>query len=114
MVEQSTNGYYERLAIDQADLVAIGAILGTQDPAYPMSIPQALAERAVQAWHRDETGEPADDETADQQRLRAHSGTLAMIGFSIDEQGYAVGKQVNITLSPDLLAEAIAAADSAP
>jgi hypothetical protein len=114
MAEPDTDSYYERLAADSADLVAIGAVLGTQDPAYPMSIPQALAERAVQAWHRDELGEPATEETAEQRQLRAHAGTLALIGFSIDEQGYSVGKQVNIALSPDLLGEAIAAADNAP
>jgi hypothetical protein len=114
MAEPDTDSYYQRLAADSADLVAIGAVLGTQDPSYPMSIPQSLAERAVQAWHREERGEPAADETVEQRQLRAHAGTLALIGFSIDEQGYTVGRQVNVTLSPDLLAEAIAAADNAP
>jgi hypothetical protein len=108
------DGYYQRLADDSADLIAIGAVLGTQDPSYSASIPQALAQRAVQAWHRDEPGAPAADETAAQRTLRSHAGTLAMIGFAIDESGYTVGKQVNVALSPDLVAEAIAAADNAP
>jgi hypothetical protein len=114
MSSGNTDSYYDRLAADSADLIAIGAVLGTQDPAYPSSIPQALAERAVGAWRRDEPGEPAAEETSEQARLRAHSGTLAMIGFAVDEQGYTVGKQVTVGLSPDLLAEAIRAADAAP
>jgi len=114
MSEPSADEYYQRLSEDSSALIAIGAVLGTQDPAYPSTIPQALAEQAVRAWHREEIGEPAENESDEQRRLRAHSGTLALIGFAIDEQGYVVGKQVSVALSPDLLAEAIAAADSAP
>jgi hypothetical protein len=106
--------YYDRLATDSADLVAIGAVLGTQDPSYPASIPQALADRAVQAWHREDSGEPAEHETPQQQQLRAHAGTLALIGFAIDESGYLVGKHISVTLSPDLVSDAVTAADAAP
>jgi hypothetical protein len=81
-------------------------------PAIRVTVPAALAERAVAAWERDDTGrlpEPEDPVT----RLQRHrAGALALIGLSITEHGKLDddGNTV-VDLNPELVGVAMAAAD---
>ncbi|WUJ74201.1 hypothetical protein OG809_13220 [Kribbella soli] len=87
-------------------------------PSIRVTVPAALAERAVAAaWEQDDAGEPDDarmlprpeDPAARLQRHRA--GALALIGLSITESGKldADGNTV-VDLSPELVGVAMDAA----
>jgi hypothetical protein len=81
-------------------------------PAIRVTVPAALAERAVAAWHRDDEGAvPELEHPAD--RVRRHrAGALALIGLSIAERGEldADGNTV-VDLGPELVGVAMDAAD---
>ncbi|MFD7153600.1 hypothetical protein ACFV9C_03325 [Kribbella sp. NPDC059898] len=81
-------------------------------PAIRVTVPAALAERAVAAWEHDDTtaADPAEEPYARLQRHRA--GALALIGLSITESGKldADGNTV-VDLSPELVGVAMDAAD---
>lgn len=81
-------------------------------PAIRVTVPAALAERAVAAWEYDDTTspDPAEDPYVRLQRHRA--GALALIGLSITESGKldADGNTV-VDLSPELVGVAMDAAD---
>ncbi|MEV4266429.1 hypothetical protein [Kribbella sp. NPDC049584] len=86
-------------------------------PSIRVTVPAALAERAVAAWEQDDAGELDDarvperpeDPAARLQRHRA--GALALIGLSITESGKldADGNTV-VDLSPELVGVAMDAA----
>jgi hypothetical protein len=81
-------------------------------PTIRVTVPALLAERAVEAWQRDDTGvaPPREDAAVRLQRHRA--GALALIGLSITESGKldADGNTV-VDLSPELVGVAMDAAD---
>ncbi|WP_427886892.1 hypothetical protein ACQHIV_28825 [Kribbella sp. GL6] len=81
-------------------------------PAIRVTVPAALAERAVAAWEHDDTAaaDPSEEPYARLQRHRA--GALALIGLSITESGKldADGNTV-VDLSPELVGVAMDAAD---
>ncbi|TDW71067.1 hypothetical protein EV653_5137 [Kribbella pratensis] len=86
-------------------------------PSIRVTVPAALAERAVAAWEEDGASEPddawvpprSDDPAARLQQRRA--GALALIGLSITESGKldADGNTV-VDLSPELVGVAMDAA----
>jgi len=85
-------------------------------PSIRVTVPAALAERAVAAWEEDGASEPdawvpprSDDPAARLQQRRA--GALALIGLSITESGKldADGNTV-VDLTPELVGVAMDAA----
>jgi len=81
-------------------------------PAIRVTVPAALAERAIAAWHRDDDGAvPEPEHPADRVR-RYRAGALALIGLSITERGEldADGNAV-VELDPELIGVAMDAAD---
>lgn len=81
-------------------------------PAIRVTVPAALAERAVAAWERDDAGEVPHREDPAVRLQRHRAGALALIGLSITESGKldADGNSV-VDLSPELVGIAMAAAD---
>ncbi|GAA1602991.1 hypothetical protein GCM10009804_69320 [Kribbella hippodromi] len=81
-------------------------------PALRVTVPAALASRAVSAWERDDEGTvPAAEDAAERGR-RHRAGTLALIGLAITERGQvdADGNTV-VDLGPELIGVAMDAAD---
>jgi hypothetical protein len=81
-------------------------------PAIRVTVPAALAERAVAAWEHDDTSTPAGPEDTFARLQRQRAGALALIGLSITETGKldADGNTV-VELSPELVGVAMDAAD---
>ena len=78
-----------------------------------MRLPSALARAALAAWQRNDEGEP-DPESFEQRVLRPRAGALAPIGLAVEERGYGEGDDVVVDLSPDLVGNALDAADDLP
>ncbi|HWD80561.1 MAG TPA: hypothetical protein VG497_16820 [Kribbella sp.] len=84
-------------------------------PAIRVTVPAALAERAVAAWHENDQGPVPEPEHPDDRVRRHRAGTLALIGLTIAERGQrdADGNTV-VDLSPELVGVAMDAADELP
>jgi hypothetical protein len=92
----------------------IGAVLALAElPRVTVCLPSTLARAAVAAWHRNDEGEP-DSENYEQRVLRHRAGALALIGLAVEEQGRAESDEVVVDLSPDLIGDAMTAADDLP
>jgi len=92
----------------------IGALLARTDlPRVTVRLPAVLARAAVAAWQRDDEGEP-DPESYEQRVVRHRAGALALIGLAVEERGRTEGDQVVVDLSPDLIGNAVHAADDLP
>jgi hypothetical protein len=80
-------------------------------PAIRVTVPAALAERAVAAWEQDDAGTQPQHEDPATRLQRHRAGALALIGLSITESGKldADGNTV-VDLSPELVGVAMDAA----
>jgi hypothetical protein len=105
----------QRLYREDARLLTeIGAVLASSDlPTVAVRLPSALARAAVAAWQRDDEGE-ADPESYEQRVVRYRAATVALIGLAVEQRGQAEGDDVVVELSPDLIGNAVAAADELP
>ena len=105
----------QRLYREDARLLGeIGAVLAHAElPGVTVRLPSALARAAVAAWERDDEGEP-DAESYEQRVLRHRAGALALIGLAVQERGRADGGHVVVDLSPDVIGNALDAADDLP
>ncbi|MEU4192783.1 hypothetical protein AB0E69_12850 [Kribbella sp. NPDC026611] len=83
-----------------------------QLPTIRVTVPAALAERAVDAWRREEANAVPQPEDAAYRLHRHRAGTLALIGLTITERGQldADGNTV-VDLDPELVGVAMDAAD---
>jgi hypothetical protein len=77
-----------------------------------VQLPQYLAVAALAAWERDETDDLPAVETADQEMLRDHAATLALIGLTMQETADLTRDPVTVRLAPDLVANALKAANA--
>ncbi|APE34660.1 hypothetical protein BOX37_12630 [Nocardia mangyaensis] len=109
MTEQEAHARY----LDDSNvLAAIGAWIAPRVQRVSIRLPIALAEAAVAAWNRDETGETGE-ETPDQYAIRDRAAELALIGLAISERGHLDGDDVVVVeLHPTSVAAAILAAQS--
>ncbi|MDO3647726.1 hypothetical protein [Nocardia mangyaensis] len=108
MTEQEAHARY----VDDSNvLAAIGEWIAPLVQRVSVRLPLALAEAAVAAWNRDETGE-IGEETPDQYALRDRAAELALIGLAISERGQLDGDHVAVELHPASVAAAILAAQS--
>jgi hypothetical protein len=108
MAEEERQELYRE---DATALREIGTILAAADlPRIEIRLPRRLAERAVAAWQRDEYGS-APTETAEQRSARHKAAALALIGLSIETDGRWDGDHVAVGLSPNLIGDALNAAD---
>jgi hypothetical protein len=92
----------------------IGIVLARSDlPTVTVRLPSALARAAVEAWRRADEGQP-DPESYEQRVQRHRAGALALIGLAAEERGRAEGDEVVVELSPDVIGNALNAADDLP
>lgn len=108
MSETETQRQYRE---DARVLGEIGALLARADlPRVTVRLPVSLARLAVEAWNRNHEGK-SDPESYEQRAMRHRAGALGLIGLSVEERGRADGDEVVVDLSPDLVGNAIDAAD---
>ncbi|MCX5108131.1 hypothetical protein OOK13_06265 [Streptomyces sp. NBC_00378] len=88
---------YVRYREDAKVLAAIGEHVDAQVGRVTVRLPRAVAEAAVDAWERDESGD-LGEETHEQYALRDQAGDLALIGLVISERGRWEGEEVVIDL----------------
>src|SRR4051812_1183177 len=99
---------------DARVLGEIGAVLAQADlPRITVRLPSALAHGALVAWQREDEGGP-DPESYEQRAIRHRAATLALVGLSVEQSGRADGDEVVVELSPDLIGNALTAADDLP
>ncbi|QLY27797.1 hypothetical protein [Nocardia huaxiensis] len=106
MTEQ---GQYARYREDSTVLAAIGDSIAPEVRLVCVRLPVALAEAAVAAWNRDETGE-LGAESPEQYALRDRAAELALIGLAVSERGRREGDVVVVELPVESVAAAIQAA----
>ncbi|WP_435583425.1 hypothetical protein [Amycolatopsis thermoflava] len=92
---------------DAEVLAAIGTAIG--EHRITVRLPRALAEAAVAAWQRDETG-PVAPETPEQWVLRDRAAELALIGLAVSERGRPDGEFVVVDLDVAAAGAAVRAA----
>ncbi|MFF4173139.1 hypothetical protein [Streptomyces sp. NPDC001744] len=88
---------YVRYREDSRVLAAIGKHVDAQVGRVTVRLPRAVAEAAVAAWERDESGD-VGEETHEQYELRSRAGDLALIGLEISERGRPEGEEVVVDL----------------
>jgi hypothetical protein len=76
-----------------------------------MRLPVRLASQALAAWRRDDDGQPADPESAEQRILRYRAGALALIGLAVEQTGRADGDEIICELDAWFIGTAMEAAD---
>jgi hypothetical protein len=69
-----------------------------------------VAQAALEAWQDDDEGGP-DPESYEQRAIRHRAATLSLIGLSIERSGRDDGDVVVVELRPDLIGNALDAAD---
>lgn len=99
---------YARYRQDRTVLAAIGAHLDPQITRISVRLPRSVAESAVAAWDRDESGEIAE-ESVDEHGLRDDAAELALIGLAITSSGVRDGEEVVVELDVTQIAAALRA-----
>jgi hypothetical protein len=92
-------------------LAQIGSALVSQVVRIEVSIPRELALVAAAAWERDDVGDPAPDESAEERRTRQRAAGPALIGLAISDRGRHTSTGVVVELDALLIGEAARAAD---
>jgi glucose-6-phosphate dehydrogenase assembly protein OpcA len=88
---------YARYREDARVLAAIGAHVDAQVGRVTVRLPRAVAQAALAAWERDETGERGA-ETHERHALRDQAAELALIGLAISQRGRWEGEELVIDL----------------
>ena len=99
-------------AKDAELLVKIGRALDKQKLGVTVTLPRALAVRAVRSWDRDFDDDVVLDtakETPSQRRTRHRSGTVGLIVDSVKSAGKGHGKVIKVRLHPWFVADALRA-----
>jgi len=88
--------------------------LRDQDLRVEVRLPRALADQAVAAWPRDESGDAdLDNEAPEQALVRSGAGTLGLIGLTLEQEGVQQGDQVVVRLEAWFIGDALESADRA-
>ncbi len=95
---------------DTAVLAQIGALLFEEDLSLEIVLPRDLAQTAMAAWERDDSG-AVGTETQAETVERHRAGALALIGLAITERGTSNEGTISISLDPWLIGTALDAAD---
>jgi hypothetical protein len=108
-----TEENYQQWRADAHTLHELAQQLLPQTPKIQCRISRTLADRAVNAWARDEESGEASPETNEERSLRDDAATLALIGQSIEETGVEDGDEVLFRIDAWLLGNALESADRA-
>ncbi|WP_318203798.1 hypothetical protein [Streptomyces sp. SCL15-4] len=103
---------YARYREDAEVLAAIGACVRAGAARIDVRLPRAVADAAVAAWRREETGalEEQREESREQYVLRDRAAELALIGAAIAERGRPDGGDVVVALDVESAGAAARAA----
>ncbi|MFE6050571.1 hypothetical protein ACFQ6N_07450 [Kitasatospora sp. NPDC056446] len=97
MTDQEDQEQYARYREDSKVLAVIGEQVDAQLGRVTVRLPRAVAQAAVDAWERDESGE-LGEETHEQYALRDDAGYLALIGLVVSDKGRWEGEEVVVDL----------------
>jgi hypothetical protein len=100
---------YARYQQDRTVLAAIGVHLGPRLGRVGVRLSRSVAESALAAWHREESGETSE-ESREEHELRADAAALALIGLAITSRGVWSAEEVVVDLDVLLIAAALRAA----
>ncbi|MFG1995358.1 hypothetical protein ACGFJ7_35820 [Actinoplanes sp. NPDC048988] len=100
---------YSRYRHDRTVLTAIGTRLESQADRISVRLPRPLAEAAVAAWHREETG-GTGEESREEFELRDDAANLALIGLALSERGVWDVQEAVVDLDLVQIAAALRAA----
>ncbi|MFF5470308.1 hypothetical protein [Streptomyces achromogenes] len=95
---------YARYREDAKVLAAVGACVRDQAARIDVRLPKAVADAAVAAWRREESGgledvrEGGREESREQYVLRDQAAELALIGAAVAERGRPDGADVVVAL----------------
>lgn len=95
---------------DATVLAQIGAVLFKEGLSVEVKLPLDLAETAIAAWERDDSGADGN-ETSAEAVDRSRAGALALMGLAISERGTPIGGAISISLDPWLIGTALNTAD---
>jgi hypothetical protein len=109
----STEDCYEQWASDARVLAEIGAALSSQSLSLPVRIPRAIADKAVSAWERDDSGAALPEETPAQVLARKRAAALALIGLAVKQGGTVNGDEVVVEVDAWNVGTALDAAEDA-
>lgn len=108
----SEKDQYEIYSDESRLLAEVGAIALKMDiPRVELRLPRSLADRALEAWERDEEGD-LGSESCEQERLRGDAAVWALIGLAIESEARSEGDYVITKIDPTLLGRAIDASDA--
>ncbi|MFJ8017300.1 hypothetical protein [Streptomyces sp. NPDC096339] len=99
---------YVRYRQDRTVLAAVGAHLDSQIGRIKVRLPRSVAEAAVAAWDREETG-GVGEESREEYELRDDAAELAFIGLAISSHGLWDGEEVVVDLDVVHIAAALRA-----
>ncbi|MGK8523509.1 hypothetical protein ACRS6B_19055 [Nocardia asteroides] len=100
---------YARYQQDRDVLATIGTHLAAQPTRISVRLPRSMADAAVAAWNREESGE-IENESRAEYELRDVAAELALIGLAITARGVWDGDTVVVDLDPARIAAALRAA----
>ncbi|GIF43551.1 hypothetical protein [Actinoplanes xinjiangensis] len=90
-------------------LAAIGTRLESQVNRISVRLPRSLAESAIAAWDREESG-GFGEESREEYEMRDDAAELAWIGLAISERGVWDGEEAVVDLNVVQVAAALRAA----
>ncbi|PWK33211.1 hypothetical protein BC793_1281 [Actinoplanes xinjiangensis] len=94
---------------DRTVLAAIGTRLESQVNRISVRLPRSLAESAIAAWDREESG-GFGEESREEYEMRDDAAELAWIGLAISERGVWDGEEAVVDLNVVQVAAALRAA----
>lgn len=105
---------YARYREDAKVLAAVGVCVRDQAARIEVRLPKAVADAAVAAWRREESGGPGDGREQGRERyvLRDQAAELALIGAAITERGRPDGADVVVALDVESAGAAARVASS--
>jgi hypothetical protein len=104
---------YLQWSNDAETLFEIGKYLNREGHPVQVRLSKDLANRAIEAWSRDDSGELPAEETHEQYHLRSAAATLGLIGLTLESGFREEGDEVIFELDAWFVGAALEAADDA-
>ena len=113
MVRPHSEDNYDVWARDASVLQEIGRLLSQERYPVTVRLPMDLADQALVAWQREDTGELPNPESLEQNEMRNQAATLALIGSCVENASSVEGNWVIVQLDAWFVGDALSAADRA-
>ena len=113
MSNSSNSDPYMQWSRDAATLFEIGKYFNREDHPVQVRLSRELANRAINAWNREDSGELPSGETHEQYHLRSAAATLKLIGLTLESGFREEGEEAVFDLDAWYVGVALEAADVA-